>query len=255
MSRINARIRAAIQRRAKWRRVLERRDTREVEIAGAVKDVNDRIRRKQTWRKRLLDPKYRPWLSEEQRDEKRETHADELEELRAAREVLLDQLARTKRVTQRARDQLVIHRKEVERLQRRREQIAKDSEGQLTRDFHVREFDCRDGTRVPEAAVPALRELCQRHLQPLRDSGGVVSINSGYRTASYNAAIGGATASYHIYDQRPHAPAADHIQSDRSASEVQAWHDSHNSPDGMGYYAGFTHIDDRGYASRWWGAG
>jgi hypothetical protein len=129
----------------------------------------------------------------------------------------------------------------------------KDPKNNLTKDFSTAEFDCNNGTPVPDGIVPHLKKLCEDHLQPLRDSGGSVNINSGYRTASYNAAIGGVSNSYHVYTVRMRAPAADHVQAGRSASSVQKWHDSHGNPDGMGYYGGFTHIDERGYRSRWYG--
>ena len=108
-------------------------------------------------------------------------------------------------------------------------------------------------TPVPSYMKDSLKKLCELHLQPLRNSGGSVHINSGYRTTAYNSAIGGAYNSYHVYTVRKTAPAADHVQAGRSAPTVQKWHDSHNPPDGMGYYGGFTHIDDRGYRSRWYG--
>lgn len=151
------------------------------------------------------------------------------------------------------RKELNADERRIERLRKRREERAQSS-GDLTKDFNVAEFHCRNGVHVPDGIVPHLVALCRNHLQPLRDSGGTVAINSGYRTAAYNASIGGATQSYHIYDLRMKAPAADHIQSGRSASAVQAWHEGHNPFDGMGFYPGFTHGDDRGYHSRWYGA-
>ena len=129
----------------------------------------------------------------------------------------------------------------------------KDKGNDLTKDFSMAEFDCNDGTPVPEYMRPHLKDLCERHLQPLRNSGGSVHINSGYRTTSYNARIGGASDSYHVYTSRKRAPAVDHVQSGRSPSAVASWHDSHDAFDGMGRYSSFTHGDDRGYSSRWSG--
>lgn len=124
---------------------------------------------------------------------------------------------------------------------------------QLTKDFSMAEFDCNNGTPVPSYMRPHLEDLCKRHLQPLRDSGGTVNINSGYRTTAYNAQIGGASNSYHVYTYRKKAPAVDHTQSGRSPSAVASWHDSHDAFDGMGRYSSFVHGDDRGYSSRWYG--
>lgn len=186
-----------------------------------------------------------------------ETRRDELADLIDGSEARLDRLV--ERVAKeeaalrdlRRRDSKLDGR--IRRIEKKLERKAKP-QGQLTKDFHVAEFDCRNGTPVPAAIIPHLKDLCERHLQPLRDSGGSVHINSGYRTQAYNASIGGASQSYHIYDLRMRAPAADHIQAGRSAPAVQQWHESHEPFDGMGFYAGFTHGDDRGYRSRWYGA-
>jgi len=141
--------------------------------------------------------------------------------------------------------QIAIVTKRIER--------KKDKANDLTKDFSMAEFDCNDGTPVPEYMRPHLKDLCERHLQPLRNSGGAVHINSGYRTTAYNARIGGASNSYHVYTYRKKAPAVDHVQSGRSPSAVASWHDAHDSFDGMGRYSSFTHGDDRGYPSRWTG--
>ena len=66
---------------------------------------------------------------------------------------------------------------------------------QLTKHFHSREFDCRDGTQVPERDYHGLTYLCRTYLEPLRKKYGPVHINSGYRTAAYNRKIGGASPS------------------------------------------------------------
>ena len=145
------------------------------------------------------------------------------------------------------------------RLEKRIQIVAKrierkkDSRNDLTKDFSMAEFDCNNGTECPEYMRPHLKDLCERHLQPLRNSGGSVHVNSGYRTTAYNAAVGGETNSYHVYTYRKKSPAVDHVQAGRAASSVAAWHDSHDSFDGMGRYASFTHGDDRGYTSRWYG--
>jgi len=135
----------------------------------------------------------------------------------------------------------------------RRIERKRDKGNDLTKDFSMAEFDCNDGTPVPEYMRPHLKDLCERHLQPLRNSGGSVNVSSGYRTVSWNARIGGETNSYHVYTYRKRAPAVDHVQSGRAASAVANWHDAHDAFDGMGRYSSFTHGDDRGYSSRWYG--
>lgn len=83
----------------------------------------------------------------------------------------------------------------------------------LSPNFLLAEFHCCRGhcaeAAVPSSAVPALRRLVRRVLQPLRDEFGECSVHSGYRNASHNAHVDGASASHHRYDQKPGEPAAD----------------------------------------------
>jgi hypothetical protein len=128
--------------------------------------------------------------------------------------------------------------------------------GQLTANFHVSEFHCRDGTPVPQAAIPALKVHCADILEPMRRRHGAVVITGPYRHRAYNASIGGASGSYHIYDEHPDAPATDVAcgkgnvwQWAASAAEFTS------KPAGIGTYpnSGFVHIDRRGHHSRWTG--
>lgn len=208
-------------------------------------------------------------LNEEIADDERGKgeHAEHWEDwARDRREELADEIdasiARIQRLLERGaksdkeRDELVKRDRKLEgelRALKKRMERKRDPGGNLTKDFSVAEFDCNNGTPCPSGIVPHLKQLCVAHLQPLRDSGGTVGINSGYRTVQYNAAIGGEPNSYHVYTYRMKAPAVDHVQAGRSASEVANWHDSHNRFDGMGRYSSFCHGDDRGYPSRWYG--
>ena len=44
-----------------------------------------------------------------------------------------------------------------------------------------------DGTKVPAAAIPALKELCLDMLEPLRAKYGACTVLSGFRTTAHNA--------------------------------------------------------------------
>jgi uncharacterized protein YcbK (DUF882 family) len=83
----------------------------------------------------------------------------------------------------------------------------------LSANFRPSEFDCHcpscGQAKVPGAAMPALRKLAREVLQPLRDEFGPCTIHSGYRTYRHNRHVGGEARSFHIYDLRPNAPAAD----------------------------------------------
>lgn len=129
----------------------------------------------------------------------------------------------------------------------------------LSEHFTVEEFDCNDGTPVPSAYYAALEFLCQEFLEPLRASYGSTSINSGYRTPSHNASVGGESNSFHIYTAHDtDDPAADVTCSSGSASE---WHaklnslrsSKHGGNGGLGRYSTFVHIDLRDYPADWTG--
>lgn len=124
----------------------------------------------------------------------------------------------------------------------------------LSRHFTIEEFDCRDGTRVPESAIPALKELCEYMLEPLRAKYGSCTVLSGYRHRAYNQSIGGARFSQHIYDDSPGSVAAD-VRFRRGS--VRAWTRSatwrfaarqvwrRRRRGGVGTYpaSGFMHVD------------
>lgn len=75
----------------------------------------------------------------------------------------------------------------------------------LTRNFTLEEF-ARSQTATsrridnwpPPQAQAALKLLCEKVLQPLRDAQGSVTITSGYRSPALNSAIKGAPSSQHM---------------------------------------------------------
>lgn len=124
----------------------------------------------------------------------------------------------------------------------------------LSPHFSLSEFHCHDGTRVPEAAIPALRELCVHMLEPLRGKYGPCKVVSGYRHRAYNARIGGARFSQHIYDDQPGSVAADVIfqrgsvaQWARSArwrfNTKRIWRRRRRGGSGRYLRSGFIHVD------------
>lgn len=123
----------------------------------------------------------------------------------------------------------------------------------LTKNFIRQEFDCRDGTPVPDSLLPNLQKLAE-NLQVLRDYiGKPIHINSGYRSPSHNKKIGGATQSQHLL-----ATAADITVRDMTPSQVYRAIEKliksgqmHNG--GLGLYKGFVHYDVRPSPARWKG--
>lgn len=126
--------------------------------------------------------------------------------------------------------------------------------GQLSPHFNVREFDCHDGRKVPAAAVPALKKLCLTYLEPLRAEFGPAHVLSGYRPADYNARIGGAKFSQHIYELTPSSVASDLVFRLGSPALWARFADQLGAG-GVGRYdhSGFVHVDNRPDRARWTG--
>jgi uncharacterized protein YcbK (DUF882 family) len=129
----------------------------------------------------------------------------------------------------------------------------------LSKHFVVEEFDCHDGTRVQKRDHNGLEYLCRQFLEPLRAKYGSVHINSGYRTRAYNARIGGATDSFHIYTAHDGNDQAADITC-KNGTPAQ-WHAflaglrarKRGGRGGLGRYSSFVHIDIRDYKADWTG--
>ena len=162
---------------------------------------------------------------EELRDRRRKTHRE-----------LKRRTKRQWRLYERAKARLELMRKE------NREAV---STGQLSEHFNVREFDCKDGTKVPVVAIPALRRLCLEQLEPMRAKYGACTVHSGYRHRAYNASIGGAQFSQHIYDDGPGSVAAD-VSFPRGRPQDWSATARANGAGGVGTYtrSNFTHVDN-----------
>lgn len=121
--------------------------------------------------------------------------------------------------------------------------VKKDGSTYLSKNFKVSEFKCNDGSDtvlISDKLVGLLQNI-RNHF------GAAVTINSAYRTESYNKKIGGATKSQHV-----NGTAADIVVKGATPLEV-AQYVEHIMPDsgGIGVYQSFTHVDVRANRSRW----
>lgn len=125
---------------------------------------------------------------------------------------------------------------------------------QLTANFRLDEFKCKDGSQVPAELLANVQELAA-NLQVLRDSlGKPITIMSGYRTPAYNAKCGGEPKSQHM-----EAKAADIIVTGMKPTEVcntikLLVSSGKMKQGGVGLYDGWVHYDVRGTKARWGGA-
>lgn len=119
--------------------------------------------------------------------------------------------------------------------------------GDLTAHFSSREFVCRDGTRHDiDCCLLAMLEAIRCYFDK------PVTVTSGYRSPSYNAAVDGAPESYHL-----HGMAADLRVSGVDVRTVYDWADGMFPVSGLGIYrrgdGGWVHIDCRDSRARWSG--
>jgi len=123
--------------------------------------------------------------------------------------------------------------------------------GDLTRNFNLSEFRCKDGAPVPDKYYTNVQKLAE-NLQKIRDIiDEPLVIVSGYRTPEHNRTCGGATNSYHLSAQ-----AADIRCGGLDAVELrQVILDLIESGEimqgGLGLYDTFVHYDIRGTKARW----
>lgn len=128
----------------------------------------------------------------------------------------------------------------------------KTNRNNLSKNFRVSEFACHGGGCCSTVKIDS--KLVD-YLQEIRDHfGKPVTINSGYRCAKHNKAVGGATGSYHTKGM-----AADIAVEDVAPAEVAKYAESIGIL-GIGLYETkadgyFVHVDTRTYKSFWYGQG
>lgn len=122
---------------------------------------------------------------------------------------------------------------------------------ELTRNFNLTEFKCKDGAGVPLHFLPNVQKLAEQ-LQVIRDCvGKPLYINSAYRTYEHNRNVGGSLHSQHLK-----AKAADLRVEGLSSNllhelilELIDNGDIING--GVGLYNSFVHYDIRNKPARW----
>lgn len=122
---------------------------------------------------------------------------------------------------------------------------------QITKNFNLSEFNCRDGTLVPAELIPNVIELA-KNLQVLRDDiGTAIHINSAYRHPAYNKKIGGAPKSTHMKAKAADIRAKGFTPAQLAARIEKLIKAGKMKQGGIGIYPTFCHYDIRGTKARW----
>lgn len=122
---------------------------------------------------------------------------------------------------------------------------------QLTKNFHLNEFNCRDGRKVPPEYMANVRELAT-YLQVLRDDiGEPININSCYRPPDYNKRIGGAKNSQHLTASAADITSKSFTPKQLAARVEKLIKEGKVKFGGLGIYPGFIHVDIRKKKARW----
>lgn len=122
---------------------------------------------------------------------------------------------------------------------------------QLTENFELIEFVCKDGSAVPDEYMHNVKLLAE-NLQVLRDElGEPIRINSAYRSPSYNKRIGGAKSSKHLLAQAADITVKGKTPKQLAAVIERLISQRKMKQGGLGVYPGFVHYDVRGTKARW----
>jgi uncharacterized protein YcbK (DUF882 family) len=122
---------------------------------------------------------------------------------------------------------------------------------QLTRNFYLQEFECKDGTPMPAELIPNVQKLAN-NLQVLRDFlNEPIFILSGHRTPVYNAKVGGAKKSRHLTAEAGDLSVKSKTPRQLAGIIEKLIAQGKMQQGGLGIYKGFVHYDVRKTKARW----
>lgn len=114
---------------------------------------------------------------------------------------------------------------------------------QLTTNFNLNEWKCKDGTPVPDEYIPNVIEVA-KNLQVLRDYLKTpIIINSGYRTPAYNKKVGGVPNSMHIFGKAADIRTAKYTPTQVRSAILELIDTGKIRDLGIGFYDTFIHVD------------
>lgn len=121
----------------------------------------------------------------------------------------------------------------------------------LTENFSKKEFDSKDGSAMPPLVLENIKKVAQ-NLQVLRDYlGASIKINSGYRSPSHNAKVGGVKNSQHVLGIAADISVVGKTPKQVADAIIKLQKEGKMAKGGVGLYNTFVHFDVRGVNARW----
>lgn len=121
----------------------------------------------------------------------------------------------------------------------------------LTKNFSITEFHCKDGSEMPLEVFNNVTDLAVQLEIVRAHFNAPVTINSAYRSPVYNREAGGAPNSQHL-SGRAADIVIDGVTPDEVADAIEFLIDEGLLKEGgLGRYDTFTHYDIRGTKARW----
>lgn len=122
---------------------------------------------------------------------------------------------------------------------------------QLTENFNIKEFACKDGSQVPENLIDNVKLLAE-NLQVLRYELGLpIKITSGYRSPEYNKRVRGAKNSQHLQAKAADIQIAGLVPKQVYKTISKLIEAGYMKQGGLSCYKSFVHYDVRGEKARW----
>lgn len=126
--------------------------------------------------------------------------------------------------------------------------------GNVTKNFKWAEFDCKDGTSVPDHLKSNVKELAL-NLEVIREyfGGKSVTIHSGFRTISHNKKVGGVANSLHLTGRAADIRISGYTSQQVYDGILKLMNEGKITQGGLGLYSSFVHYDIRGKFVTWKG--
>ena len=120
----------------------------------------------------------------------------------------------------------------------------------MTKNFNIKEFECKCGCKMPEFVKKNVIELAE-NLQIIRDEVGRLDLTNAYRCKDHNSDVGGSTSSQHLVGKAADVKSESIKPKEMAQIVNDLMKNEKIKTGGIGIYNTFTHIDIRGVRARW----